>query len=65
MQKVLSKDEQRARADRLLRAEVGLNSHLRNLIREISAGRMEMLTEFQQMVQYAPPALKVEMLDLL
>lgn len=60
---LLSRDEQRIKARHKLMLSVGLCAHLQNLIREIKAGNINKLTEFQQFVQYAPTEMKSKLLN--
>lgn len=58
MLKPLTRDEQRRRSTNDAMIAVGLECHLRNLVREIHSGEFHKLQEFQQFVQYAPPEMK-------
>jgi len=42
---------------------VGLWCQLRVLVRQIKGGQVEKLIEFQQMLQYASPEMKAELLE--
>lgn len=60
--KIQKVDEQRQRHTHRLMVSVGLECHLINLQNEILAGDVGKLSEFQQMVQYAPTLMRERLL---
>jgi len=46
-------------------AFVGLEAHLRNMVRGALEGDRESLDEFQQACQYAPPEMKARLVDFI
>ncbi len=52
--KHLTRDEERVQYSRRVQVAIGLECHLRNLVREIRGGSTEKLIDFQQYIQYAP-----------
>ena len=62
---MMTRDEQRAKDTNNKMACVGLYCHLLNLMDEILNGRSHKLTDFQEFIQYAPPTLKVQVLQKL
>lgn len=57
-------EQRQGQAHRQLLA-LGLEAHLRLLVFDILAGDKSKLTEFQQAVQYAPPEMKLRLMDLI
>jgi hypothetical protein len=60
--KKLSVGYNRLVAARKLRVRIGLWAEIRNLARAASAGDKDPLVEFQQLIQYAPPEMKADLL---
>lgn len=56
--KILSRPEQRAKAEHNAMVAMGLEAHLINLTRQILSGELSQLGEFQQMIQYASPEMR-------
>jgi hypothetical protein len=63
--KTLTVSEQRDRHVAQCMVSVGLEAHLRNLVREIQAGDSTKLVEFQQFLRYAPREMVVRIQELL
>lgn len=58
---ILSRDEQRSRATRLLLLSVYLELELRRLVRETAAHDAQAISDFQQLVQYAPAEMRLRL----
>lgn len=55
---VLPRAEQRQRNEQRQMASLGLACHLDSLVHDILGGDASLLSEFQQMVQFAPPEMR-------
>ncbi len=56
--KHLTRDEERARHSHAVNVAIGLECHLRGLVREVQSGNAEKLIDFQQYIQYAPQPMR-------
>ncbi len=61
--KIQTRDEQRRKLAAKQVLFVQLSCHLDNLAREILAGDVSKLADFQHAVQYAPPEMKSRLLE--
>lgn len=62
---ILTRAQQRAKDTQSTMTSVQLECHLHNLIRDILTGDTSKLVEFQQFIQYTPPATKTRLLNQL
>lgn len=62
---VLTRAQQRSQQERRQMLSIRLYFHLGYLLREIQAGDMSKLVEFQKMLQYAPAEMRLSLLDKL
>lgn len=63
--KTLTVGEQRERNAAQCMVGIGLEAHLRNLVREVLAGDTTKLVEFQQFLRYAPPVMVARVQDFI
>lgn len=62
---LLTRDEQRRAAARLTMASATLELQLRSLVRRILSGEHDLLVDFQEQIQYAPPEMKLRIQEML
>ncbi len=56
--KFLTREEVRDQHSRRVRLAIGLECHLRNLVREVQQGNADKLVDFQQYIQYTPQPMR-------
>lgn len=60
---ILTREEQRIKQSHNQMLSIQLDCHLHNLISDILKGDANKLPEFQQFIQYAPPEMKLRMIE--
>lgn len=60
---ILTRSQQRAKTSRQLANAVSLELNLRDLVRKTLNGSLESATEFQQLIQFAPPEMHGRIAD--